>query len=508
MTSAYTNNLNLELQAAGSNTDLWGDPHLNQNVFTPIDGAMGGVLSVPLTNSDVTLTNAQFCNQTFALTGTLSANVSLLFPLSPNSVGSATAVGGSRIIDNQCTGSFSVTVKTAATGSTGVVAAQGVKSIVTSDTVNVTFSDSRLGTADIMRIAACIGSPSGAVTGVAGTAQRPASMVFDATNGVLYACTADGTAGWVPQSGFFPQPQGYLTPTSGTAIITGDSTSATAVYYTPYVGNCVPIYNGSWMQAYFFSELTLALSSSQAASQIYDVFAFLNSGTVTIGTGPAWSTATPGSCSRGAGAGTTQLSRVNGLMVNTVSMSVRNGASTYTVAASQGTYLGSLYMDGTNGQVSCYRSWGQSRKWGIWNAYNRTPVFLKAGDSTASWTYATATYRASNNNSANCMNVFCGLAEEVVVINFGQRILATANTSGVPKIGIGINSTSSPSGLVGVFKAYDGGSGDTNTVYSSWRQSPFLGVNAVTALEQGAGDSTTTYYGTESNMLLTADWRA
>jgi putative ABC transport system permease protein len=35
-------------------------------------------------------------------------------------------------------------------------------------------------------------------------------------------------------------------------------------------------------------------------------------------------------------------------------------------------------MDGTNGQVTCHRSFGQSRKWGLWNAYNRRPLYLKA----------------------------------------------------------------------------------------------------------------------------------
>jgi len=46
----------------------------------------------------------------------------------------------------------------------------------------------------------------------------------------------------------------------------------------------------------------------------------------------------------------------------------------------QGIYLGSIYMDTTPGQVSGHRTYGQARKWGIFNAYNRVPVFLQAGD--------------------------------------------------------------------------------------------------------------------------------
>src|SRR6185369_459996 len=38
--------------------------------------------------------------------------------------------------------------------------------------------------------------------------------------------------------------------------------------------------------------------------------------------------------------------------------------------------------DSSAGQVTCHRAWGQSRKWGVWSAYNRQPLYLKAGDST------------------------------------------------------------------------------------------------------------------------------
>lgn len=502
MTSTYTNNLNLELQAAGENVDLWGDPHLNQNVFTPIDGAMGGVLPVPLTNSDVTLTNTQFCSQTFALSGILSGNVSVLLPLSPNSVGSATAVGGTRIFDNQCTGNFTVTVKTAATGSTGVVVAQGVKSVVTSDQINVSFSDSRLGTSDVLRIPSCSGSPNGSVTAVAGTEFKPASMVFDRTNGILYAATADGASGWVPQSGYFPNPQGYLTPTSGTPVISGDVVAATTVYYTPYVGNVIPIYNGSWMQPYFFTEAALTLTSSQAASQIYDVFAALNSGSVVIGTGPAWSAATPGSSARGTGAGSTQLSRVNGLLVNTVAITLRNGAASYSIGVNQATYLGSIYIDSTNGQVSCYRSFGQSRKWGVWNAYNRVPIILQVGDATASWSYSGTTVRVSNNNTANSCVGFAGLAEETIDATFVQT---TNSRSATPCTnGIGVNSTSSMSGLVGGLPSDITVIGSTGTARSVVQ--PTLGLTTITCLETGNGVPAI-IYGSASHMLLTAAYR-
>lgn len=503
--TTYTDNLELVKMSAGAENGTWGDPVLNQQLIDRLDATLGGVTTVALTSSNVTLTQTQWRNATIKLTGTLGANVSVSFPLNVNSA--TVAVGGPRVIDNQCTGNFTVTIKTIAVGSTGVVVPQGLRSLVVSDTANVTFSDDRLGTTDIGRLATVAGTPNGTTTGVAGTAYKPTSLVADRTNKIIYMATADGTSGWVPQSGYFPPPQGYLTLTSGTAIITGDVTAATAVYYTPYQGNMIAIYDGAWLQAYFFTEQTLTLSSSQAASGIYDVFAFLDSGTLRIGTGPAWSTATAGAGARGTGAGTTQLSRINGLWTNTVSITARNGASTYSVSANQATYLGSLAMDGTNGQVSCYRSYGQSRKWGVWNAYNRVPLYLKAGDPTASWTYNTNTIRASNGSSSNRVTIFQGLAEEAVALSFAQNVRATTGTADQPAIGLGVNSTTASTGLFAA--AWGGGSGGQKMLSRAeytMLQASWLGINDITSLENGA-TAGGTFFGTEANMVLQALWR-
>lgn len=511
MASTFTNNLNLELMAAGDQSGTWGDPTLNQNVFTPVDARFGTSTAVALTSSNVALTLAQMRSAAFALTGILSANIIITIPLNANSA--TVAVGGNFLFDNACTGNFTVTVKTVAVGSVGVVVPQGVKSLVYSNGTDVSFGDSRVGTTDIARVPSNAGTPNGTVTGVAGTAYKPASLVYDRTNKILYAGpSADGNTGWVPQSGYFPNPQGYLTLTSQTAIIASDVTAATAVYYTPYVGNLIPAYDGSWLVPQFFSELTLTLTSAQAANQIYDVFAFIDSGTLLIGTGPAWATPTAGSGARGSGAGTTQLSRVNGLWTNAVSMTARNGGSTYSVSANQGTYLGSISMDATNGQVSCYRSWGQSRKWGVWNAFNRAPIIMRAGDATASWSYLINTIRPSNNSTANSISVFCGLAEEQIDCTFYQKS-QTTTSAGAPlaeaDIGVGLNSTTAISGEEGTcYLAASAGMSIRSTMAGYYPVAPSLGINTVTCLEHTvSGGNGVLYYGTETNMVLKTMYR-
>ena len=309
-------------------------------------------------------------------------------------------------------------------------------------------------------------------------------------------------------------PQGRLTLTSATPVIASDVSAATSVYYTPRSGNLIPIYDGSQFTPTQFSELTLTLNANHIASTIYDCFVFSDSGTLRIVTGPAWNSSTAGSCSRGSGAATTEIELTNGLWTNANDMTARNGATTYSVTANRGTYVGSIFMDGSNGQITCHASWGQSRKFGVWNAYNRVPIILHAGDSTATWAYSTGTQRASNNDSANKVTVFAGLAEELFDLSVIQSILA-AGGNGVTAfayLGVGVNSTTAVSGTVG----YGGSGGSAGGNYSTQHSlkgshilTPRIGINNIQSVEQAivSGGGTVTWSGTESYMQLSARWR-
>jgi hypothetical protein len=371
--------------------------------------------------------------------------------------------------------------------------------------------------ASVMILKVGSGNPNGNVAGTAGSSGVLPTGYWDYTNAIEYRCTTTGnaaTAVWTAlnASSAIPTviaPQGYLTATSGTPIITSDVVAGTAVYYTPFVGNLVPIYNGSSMIPTTFTELTLTLVAQHLASQIYDVFVFSDDGVPTLVTGPAWTTPTAGSGARGTGSSTTELTRLNGYWVNAVQISARNGSTTYTIAANQATYVGSIFMDGTNGQLTCHRSWGQSRKWGIWNAYNRQPLYLKAGDSTASWNYNTATIRASNNAAANSLTVFSGLPEEWFDLEFRQFVTIETTASGRANTGIGWNSTTAMSGRFGnAYAVTDADSAGSDAV-ASYLQVPSLGINVVTALENAVdtADTNMTWFGGEDDMVLSAKWR-
>jgi hypothetical protein len=374
------------------------------------------------------------------------------------------------------------------------------------------------------RVRSGAGSPNGSVAGTAGSSTVAASVYWDTTNNILYVCTTTGTSStavWTAvnastAAAVVPPPQGYLTPTSGPPIIATDATAQTAVYYTPLNGVLVPIYNGSSFTPTVFSELTLTLASQHVADTIYDVFAFSNTGVVTLATGPAWNTSTAGSGARGTGAGTTQISKINGLWVNTVSMTGRNGSTTYTIGANRGTYLGSLLIDGTNGQVTCHRGYGQTRRWAIWNAYNRQPLVLRAGDSTASWTYNSGTYRASNNATANVAKLFCGLAEEQASAQFVQKVGVesnNANQDGTANNAIGLNSSSSVASNCrrGSVSLDVGSSGDTHRVRTNAAAlltvTPGIGLNNIFCLEgNDTPPNATTWFGTQDHMEMIVRW--
>jgi hypothetical protein len=304
-------------------------------------------------------------------------------------------------------------------------------------------------------------------------------------------------------------PQGYLTLTSGVIMSASDVTAGTSVYYTPDTGTLIPIWNGTDFVITTFAELTMTLNAAHLANTIYDLFVINDAGTIRLVSGPAWNTSTAGSGARGTGAGTTELQRVGGVWTNKASMTARYGATTVTVGANQGTYVGSMHMDGTNGQLTCHATGGQSRKRGIWNTYNRRPLFLKVFDATASWTYDTSTIRPSRNQAGNSLSLFVGLQEEIQETQFMQRIdLSSTNIQGANYVGY--NSTTVGSGKAGRVGPATSASNVAGDAVAQFLNVPTIGLQTITALESSpsnGGGTAVTFTGTEAGHLLTTRWR-
>lgn len=124
MPSSFSTNLHLELQATGENSGTWG-ALLNSNDFTILDNVLGGVQTLSLSSTDVTVNTTQSQNNLIKLTGTLTANVSVIFP----------AIGRTYVVQNSTTGAFTVTLKIGA--STGTAIAQGTTGIYVLDASDV-----------------------------------------------------------------------------------------------------------------------------------------------------------------------------------------------------------------------------------------------------------------------------------------------------------------------------------------------------------------------------------
>lgn len=501
MPDGVSDNLSLALLATGTASGTWGTI-LNSSVYDIIDSVLGDSITVPVSSSNVTLTTTQRQNLGFKLTGVLTNSVSVSLPLNGNST--TIAVGGEFIFDNQSTGAFTVTVKTVAAGSTGVAVPQNARSVVYSDGTNVTFADDAQN-----QLIAFNGNPNGSVAGNAASAGSRASQVVDRSTNEQYLCTTSGTASssvWIKTPTITFPSQGYLTGSNSTlSPVLATDGGGTTIYLAAFRGNQVWVYNGTSFYPLTITGGQMAISLNagfQSASTLYDVMFFADPAdgkTPRVGISPAWTTSTVGAGARGSGAGTPQLTRVNGILVNAVSQTLNNGATSYVVAANRATYLGSMWTDSTGASVSFNLSFGQKRKWGLWNYYNRQPILLQAGDSTASWPYNTATIRASNGNSDNYASVFTGMAEETAQAVFYQTVEITVSP-GTVRGGIGLNSTSAYTGLNAIAKQQD----DPFTVVleSALTLSPTLGINFLQCLEQGTGGGNNDWDGTSANMVL------
>jgi hypothetical protein len=235
-------------------------------------------------------------------------------------------------------------------------------------------------------------------------------------------------------------PQGRLTLTSSTPVMNADATAQGTVYYTPYVGAGLPLYSGSAWAMRAFSQMALALNATDNLStNLYDVFAFDNTGTLMLGTGPAWTSAT----ARGTGAGTTEIELKDGIWTNKNAITLRAaGSSLGSIAANRATYLGTVYCT-ANGQTgfavrTVAATGGTAAMVGFSNAYNRRPVEAMVRDN-ASHSYGSTTWRMMANSAGNRISFVDGLKGDY--ISAMGSVVAPHTASTGSQAGVNLDST-------------------------------------------------------------------
>jgi hypothetical protein len=293
-------------------------------------------------------------------------------------------------------------------------------------------------------------------------------------------------------------PEGRLTLTSGVPVTSTDVTGATTVFYTPggSGGQFVPIWNGS---AYVFTdtggELSVVLGANWTTNTAYDWFVGLNASVPTLCSGPAWTNSGAGTSARGSGAGTTQLTLLKGIYVNTVSITCNTSNSTsFTCGANLCTYLGS-FLTVAAGQAED----SQAKRY-LYNQYNPSTRAMVRVDTTASWTYSTAAFRQANGAAANQLSYFAG--------NPGSSLWAFAlciplNSTATLRLvycGVGLNSTTVNSRTISNFSRIGDATVVTGNLYARYDGFTSLGLNNLVWLEQGAGVDTQTWFGLSAGL--------
>lgn len=261
--------------------------------------------------------------------------------------------------------------------------------------------------------------------------------------------------------------------------------AATTVYYTPYAGCLIPIYDGTNMVPTCFAEVSQATADTTkspaavAASSVYDIFCWIDAGTNRCTRGPAWTNDT----TRSAG---TALVLVNGIYLNNVA--ITNGP-----AASRGTYVGTIRSNGTSTvdyNFGGAAAGGTAAFFGVWNAYNRVMVSATVSDTTASWTYNVAsTWRAANSSNGNRINFVRGLNEDSVQAKYSA--LGVAGSATFAACGIGLDSTTAFSGPPGVLQTQP----LATQGIAFYEGTPGLGVHYMQAIEYNTSATSSTWYG-------------
>lgn len=269
---------------------------------------------------------------------------------------------------------------------------------------------------------------------------------------------------------------GRLTLTTGVPVTTADVTAATTLYFAPYQGNQVALYTGTRWVVVTFAQLSIAVPATTAT--MYDVFLDYNGGTPQLAV-TAWTNDTTRA---------TALTTQDGVYVQTGNLDWR--------------YLGSVRTTAVSGTLTDSESYR-----GVWNYYNRVATAVRRLETTASWTYASATIRQANNDAANQIGIVCGVSEDELQLRL-QSTFSNGSAGNGASVGIGQNSTSTYVATQALSSASAPNVGYYTPIAATLDVYPSVGYSYFPWNEYSAA-GTTTFLGVTANVAqsgLTGRW--
>jgi hypothetical protein len=239
-----------------------------------------------------------------------------------------------------------------------------------------------------------------------------------------------------------------LTLESGVPVSSSDQTAKTTVYFTPFLGNQVALFDGNRWDRYTLTERNLALGTLTSGKN-YDVFLYNNAGTLTLELSAAWASDT---------ARTDAIAYQDGVYCKSGALTRRYVGTirTTSTTTTEDSLAKRFVYNGTVG--------AQMRR-----------ALASTLETANSWSYSTAAWRQANANAANQVEWVDGLGT--------CAVWAALFSSGLG-LGIGVDSTTANSAL-----ARSRGAGDCSAG-AWWEGRPGLGYHYAAWIEYQGGTGT------------------
>lgn len=269
--------------------------------------------------------------------------------------------------------------------------------------------------------------------------------------------------------------EGRLTLTAGTPVTVTDVTAAVSVFFTPYKGNRIALFDGTATWAVFtFVETTLSIGTISSGLPV-DIFGSAVNGALALNL-VGWTNGTTRA---------TALTLQDGVLVQTGATNKR--------------YLGTFYT------TSATTTEDSLAKRYLWNYYNRVPRRLRRQESNNanSWAYTTATVRQANGNVLNQVALVVGWPEVTLQLRLNTTVAnSTGGATAHVQSGIGADSLT-------VFDTTDTAGGQVDCTLANAQVAitaqnlvqPVIGFHFYAWLEWSAAVGTTTWNGNNVSLL-------